>query len=108
MESNSDNICSKRVKAGKRTYFIDLKPVNNGDGCYMTISESRKMIDDRGQVISKKSKLFIYPEDLNRIEESFCEVAEQMRAYTKRIDPDYDFDKFSKRDHERDIYNKDY
>lgn len=97
MESQNDNndIYSKRVKAGKRTYFFDIKATRAKD-YYLIITESRKKFRDDEQVFEKQ-KLFLYKEDLNRFLAALTHTAEHMK--TKLI-PDYDFDQFNHYDDE--------
>ena len=59
-ESNYDNeeVFSKKVRAGKRTYFFDVK-ATKGDDYYVTITESKKRYEDGGYV---KHKIFLYKE----------------------------------------------
>lgn len=59
-----DEVFSQSVKAGKRTYFFDVKESKNGER-YLTITESkRRFDDDSGQFSYDKHKLFLYPEDM--------------------------------------------
>lgn len=50
------------VKAGKRTYFFDEKETKNNDR-FITITESRKITDEKGNVVYDKHKIFLYKED---------------------------------------------
>lgn len=70
MESNSnrerEELFSKVVKAGKRTYFFDVKETRGGDK-FITITESRKNFDEQtGRFYYDKSKMFLYPEDFEK------------------------------------------
>ncbi len=56
-----DEIYSKRVKAGKRTYFFDVKSTRSND-YYLTITESKRKFKDDGFVF-EKHKIFLYKED---------------------------------------------
>ena len=61
-----EEVYSKAVKAGRRTYFFDVKENNSGDR-YITITESRKELDEvTGQFGYKKSKIFLYKEDMDK------------------------------------------
>ena len=58
-----DEVFSKAVKAGKRTYFFDVKETKSGDR-YITITESkRKFSNDDGSFTYEKHKIFLYRED---------------------------------------------
>ena len=69
MESNNrerEELFSKVVKAGKRTYFFDVKETRAGDK-FITITESRKNFDEQtGRFYYDKSKMFLYPEDFEK------------------------------------------
>ncbi|MGL4597112.1 MAG: DUF3276 family protein [Bacteroidia bacterium] len=64
---NNDNaeIFSKPVKAGKRTYFFDVK-ATRGNDYYLTITESKKRFGDDGKFHYEKHKLFLYKEDFEK------------------------------------------
>ena len=67
MEDNREKneIFSKRVKAGKRTYFFDVKATKSDD-YYLTITESKRV--HRGEEVSfEKHKIFLYKEDFSKI-----------------------------------------
>lgn len=95
MEAYKDNneIYSKRVKAGKRTYFFDVKATRAND-YYLTITESRKKPREDG-FFYEKHKIFLYKEDLNKFLEAFKDTAEHIK---KELLPDYDFDQFDNRE----------
>ena len=59
-----DEIYSKSVRAGKRTYFFDVKSTRAGD-YYLTITESKKFTNDDGTFHYKKHKIYLYKEDFN-------------------------------------------
>lgn len=61
---NHEEIYTARVKAGKRTYFFDVKETRNGE-YYMTISELLKRQGHDGQPVTTRHKLFVYKEDFN-------------------------------------------
>lgn len=67
MENLEKNeVLSRAVRAGKRTYFFDVK-ATKGDEKYLTITESkRKFNADNGTFIYEKHKLFLYKEDFSK------------------------------------------
>lgn len=76
---------SKRVKAGIRTYFFDVK--GGRDGIYfLSISESKKRRDGEGY---ESHKIFLYPEDFKKFAESLKEALDYVQT---ELMPDYDFD----------------
>lgn len=96
-ESNYDNkeVFSKKVRAGKRTYFFDVK-ATKGDDYYVTITESKKRYEDGGYV---KHKIFLYKEDFNKFSEAFTETVNYVKS---DLMPEYDFDEFTRRNTESD------
>jgi hypothetical protein len=60
-----DEIYSKVVRAGKRTYFFDVKSTRGND-LYLTITESKKRIKDDGDSFYEKHKIFLYKEDFDK------------------------------------------
>ncbi len=86
-ESVRNEIYSKPVRAGKRTYFFDVKETRNKD-YYLTITESKKVFDDAGTPNFEKHKIFLYKEDFTKFIEGLNEAIE----YTKSILPDEKFE----------------
>lgn len=58
-DSNQEGIFSTRIRAGKRTYFIDVKATKSGKDYYVVITESRRVEEDK----FSKQKIFLYKED---------------------------------------------
>lgn len=77
-----EEIFSKAVRAGKRTYFFDVKSTKGND-YYLTITESKKRFGDDGKFFYEKHKLFLYKEDF----EKFTEGLEEVVAHIKSISP---------------------
>ncbi|MDR2908085.1 MAG: PUR family DNA/RNA-binding protein [Bacteroidales bacterium] len=65
MEHGKEEVYSKAVRAGKRTYFLDVKEMKSGDR-YLTITESKRRFDDNGRFIYEKHKIFLYQEDFEK------------------------------------------
>lgn len=63
-----EEIYSQAVKAGRRTYFFDVKSTKGND-LYLTITESKKFSDD-GNERFEKHKIFLYKEDFEKFEEA--------------------------------------
>lgn len=68
--NRQDDIFSNPVRAGKRTYFFDVK-ATRGDDYYITITESKRRMDDNGKFIYDKHKIFLYKEDFDKFSEGF-------------------------------------
>ncbi len=62
-DREKEEVYSKAVKAGKRTYFMDVKETKSGD-LYLTITESKRIFDENlNKFIYDKHKIFLYKED---------------------------------------------
>mgnify|MGYP006134905215 CR=1 FL=1 len=70
-----EEIFSKSVRAGRRTYFFDVRSTRAED-YYMTITESKKFSNDDGTAHYKKHKIYLYKEDFDEFAESFKEVSQ--------------------------------
>lgn len=70
---NSDDVYSKPVRAGKRTYFFDVK-ATKGNDYYLTITESKRKIEQDGKYVYDKHKIFLYKEDFEKFSEGLQEV----------------------------------
>lgn len=60
-----EEIYTKVVRAGKRTYFFDVKATRKED-FYLTITESKKRLGKEGKVFYEKHKIFLYKEDFDK------------------------------------------
>lgn len=73
-----EEIFSKSVRAGKRTYFFDVKATKRND-YYLTITESKKRYDQDGKFHYEKHKLFLYKEDFEKFADGLQEVVDYVR-----------------------------
>ena len=71
-----EEIFSKILRAGRRTYFFDVRATKAGD-YYLTITESKKFTNDDGSFHYKKHKIYLYKEDFNE----FSEILNEMTNY---------------------------
>ena len=62
MEIKQEEIYSKVLRAGRRTYFFDIRETKASD-YYLTITESKKFTNDDGTFFYKKHKIYLYKED---------------------------------------------
>lgn len=73
---NNEELFSKAVRAGKRTYFFDVKATRAGEN-YLTITESKKRFDQQsGKFFYEKHKLFLYQEDFDKFETALKQAYE--------------------------------
>ena len=63
-----EEIYSKVLRAGRRTYFFDVRATKAGD-YYLTVTESKKFTNDDGSFHYKKHKIYLYKEDFTDFHE---------------------------------------
>ncbi|PHR10686.1 MAG: DNA-binding protein [Aequorivita sp.] len=68
-----EEIFSKVMRAGRRTYFFDVRSTKAGD-FYLTITESKKFTNDDGSYHYKKHKIYLYKEDFNEFKDNLEEM----------------------------------
>ncbi len=69
----NQDVYSKVVRAGKRTYFFDVKSTRNEE-YYLTITESKKRFEDNGDFHYEKHKIFLYREDFEKFTDCLHEI----------------------------------
>jgi len=67
-ERSGEDVYSKPVRAGKRTYFFDVK-TTKGNDYYLTITESKRKVEKDGHFAYDKHKIFLYKEDFDKFAE---------------------------------------
>lgn len=91
MEDNKKNrqeeVYSKRIKAGKRTYFFDVK-ATRGNDYYITITESKRRQDGDGY---DKHKIFLYKEDFVKFLSGLNEAVDYVKT---DLLPDFNFEEY--------------
>jgi len=70
---DQEEIYSNKVRAGKRTYFFDVR-ATKADDYYLTITESKKIFDESGNHSFKKHKIFLYKEDFEKFKTALGET----------------------------------
>lgn len=95
-QESRDEVFSKKIKAGKRVYYIDVKETRNKD-YYIVITESKKRLDDDS---FDKNKIFLYKEDFNKFAEGLLEALNHVK---NDLLPDFDYDRFSSNQNEEDL-----
>lgn len=73
METTQEEIHSKVLRAGRRTYFFDVRETKASD-YYLTITESKKFSNDDGTFFYKKHKIYLYKEDFSDFKEILSEA----------------------------------
>ena len=72
-DNKSQEIFSKILRAGRRTYFFDVRSTR-ADDYYLTITENKKHTNEDGSAYYKKHKIYLYKEDFARFKEIFDDV----------------------------------
>ena len=88
-EKGRDEIYSERVRAGKRTYFFDVKSTRSND-YYLTITESKRRFKDDG-FFYEKHKIFLYKEDFHKFVDALNETVNHVKT---ELLPEVDFSQF--------------
>jgi len=84
-----EEVYSKKVRAGKRTYFFDVKSTRSND-YYLTITESKKRLEDG---VFVKHKIFLYKEDFEKFSEGLSDVISYIKSNQEVTEKRYeDFD----------------
>lgn len=73
---DQEEIYSKVLRAGRRTYFFDVRSTK-ADDYYLTVTESKKFTHDDGSFHYKKHKIYLYKEDFT----AFKEILDEMMEY---------------------------
>ncbi|WP_426429811.1 PUR family DNA/RNA-binding protein [Winogradskyella sp. HB-48] len=73
--TDKEEIYSKVLRAGRRTYFFDVR-ATKADDYYLTITESKKFTNDDGSYHYKKHKIYLYKEDFSEFNEILAEMTD--------------------------------
>lgn len=99
-EREQEKIYSKRVRAGKRTYFFDVK-ATRGNDFYLTLTESRRYAQGDGFAYDKQ-KMFLYKEDFAK----FVQALQETIDYVKNeLMPDTDFSQYEQIEPQPDAFH---
>lgn len=98
MENDKNNeVYSKVVRAGKRTYFFDVKSTKGND-LYITLTESKKTFNDDGRDNYQKHKIFLYKEDFEKFREGLEDVLskiDELKESGEFVDTDENVSNYS-------------
>ena len=95
---NAEEIFSKALRAGRRTYFFDVRETKAGD-YYLTITESKKFTNEDGTFYYKKHKIYLYKEDFAEFNSSLKETCDFIienkgeEVISERHDKDFELKK---------------
>ena len=90
-----EEIFSQKVKAGKRTYFFDVKATRAND-YYLTITESKRR-PNGDSFTYEKHKIFLYKEDFHKFAEALNQAVDHVKT---ELMPEVDFEQFEREDEE--------
>ncbi|WEK20574.1 MAG: DUF3276 family protein [Candidatus Pedobacter colombiensis] len=82
-----EEVFSKKVRAGKRTYFFDVKATRSGD-YYLTLTESKKRLEDG---VFVKHKIFLYKEDFEKFTEGLNETVDYIKNHQDVVEKRYEY-----------------
>lgn len=114
MSDDREDVYSKAVRAGKRTYFFDVKSTRGRD-LYLTITESKKHTHEDGSAHYDKHKIFLYKEDFDKFLDGLRDAIEEIErlrssgAYpdVRAARPDPSGPSYTDLDVEEDLGHKD-
>jgi len=94
--NNRSEVYSTKIRAGKRTYFFDVKETRSSD-FYITITESKRRFGGDGY---DKHKIFLYKEDFNKFLACLTDTIDHVKT---ELLPDYDYEEFDREPIHSDI-----
>ena len=78
VESYGESVYTKMIKAGHRTYFLDVKTTRSNDH-FISITELRKKTTANGEQVNERNKVFVYQEDLEKFVDGMNEVLDEIK-----------------------------
>jgi len=94
-----DEIFSKVLRAGRRTYFFDVR-ATKADDYYITITESKKFTEEDGSFHFKKHKIYLYKEDFA----AFREILDEMTDFVLDQKGEEVISERHQKDFKREVY----
>lgn len=82
-----EEVYSKKVRAGKRTYFFDVKATRSND-YYVTVTESKKRLEDG---VFVKHKIFLYKEDFEKFVEGLQDTIDYIKQHQEVVEKRYEY-----------------
>ena len=89
-DRSGDEIYSKPVRAGKRTYFFDVKSTKGNNDFYLTITESKRKMESDGRFSYDKHKIFLYKEDFEKFAEGLQDAVNYIKSQCLHGEPTED------------------
>lgn len=94
-DRNHEDIFERVIRAGRRTYFFDVRETKAGD-YYLTITESKKFTNDDGSYFYRKHKIYLYKEDFDDFQQALKEATDFIvdekgeEVISEKHQPDFD------------------
>ncbi len=91
----NEDIFERVIRAGRRTYFFDVRETKAGD-YYLTITESKKFTNDDGSYFYRKHKIYLYKEDFDEFQQALSDATDFIvnekgeEVISERHQSDYD------------------
>ena len=89
-DRSGDEIYSKPERAGKRTYFFDVKSTKGNNDFYLTITESKRRMESDGRFSYDKHKIFLYKEDFEKFAEGLQDAVNYIKSQCLHGEPTED------------------
>ena len=89
-DRSGDEIYSKPVRAGKRTYFFDVKSTKGNNDFYLAITESKRRMESDGRFSYDKHKIFLYKEDFEKFAEGLQDAVNYIKSQCLHGEPTED------------------
>ena len=77
------SLYAKKIRAGRRTYYIDVKRTRSED-LYLSISEMRRTVTSSGALSNERKKIHIYEEDIEKFAENINEALKFIKLSARR------------------------
>lgn len=79
-DRSAEDVYSKPIRAGKRTYFFDVKTTKGKSDYYLTITESKRKQERDGSFTYDKHKIFLYKEDFEKFQEGLADIINYIKT----------------------------
>lgn len=99
-DRKGDEVYSKPVRAGKRTYFFDVKSTREKSDFYLTITESKRKAERDGSFTYDKNKIFLYKEDFEKFVDGLQETIDYIKQNCLKDLPSREIRHYSKDEEE--------
>ena len=86
-QERAEDVYSDPVRAGKRTYFFDVKATKGNNDFYLTITESKRRTERDGSFTYDKHKIFLYKEDFDKFAEGLQKAVDFIRTNCLKDSP---------------------